>query len=45
MNDFEGCNILERQRRTVSFKDRSMLHDLTCACYRMLAKRLRALFV
>jgi CRP-like cAMP-binding protein len=45
LNDFETAEILGNQRGTVIIKDRPRLHDRACACYRMLAKRLRALFV
>ena len=45
LNDFEVAKILDNQRGAVTIKDRSKLHDRACACSRMLAKRLRALFV
>jgi CRP-like cAMP-binding protein len=45
LNDFEVAEILDSQRAAVTIKDRSKLHERACACYRMLAKRLRALFV
>ena len=45
LNDFEVAKILDSQRGAVTIKDRSKLHDRACACYRMLSKRLRALFV
>ena len=44
LNDFEVAKILDNQRGAVTIKDRSK-HDRACACSRMLAKRLRALFV
>lgn len=45
LTDFEGVNILESRRGAVRINDRSKLLDRACDCYRMIADRLKALFV
>jgi CRP-like cAMP-binding protein len=45
LNDFQVAKILNNQRGSVTIMNRSRLHERACDCYRLIAKRLKGVFV